>query len=69
MATPELAKAISPVDETSPTPNGFFVQNESGSEAGRPVSEELYWAEYYEHPEFNYEWNNGILEEKPIAAQ
>ena len=34
------------------------------SEDGNYVSEETYWAEYYEHPDFNYEWNNGILEEK-----
>ncbi|MEM7531414.1 MAG: Uma2 family endonuclease [Chloroflexota bacterium] len=31
------------------------------------VSEETYWAEYYEH-EINYEWNNGILEEKSVAS-
>ena len=37
------------------------------SEDGNYVSEELYWAEYYEHPDFNYEWNNGILEEKPVT--
>jgi len=39
----------------------------SVSEDGNYVSEELYWAEYYEHPDFNYEWNNGILEEKPVT--
>jgi Uma2 family endonuclease len=32
------------------------------------VSKELYWTEYYEHPYFNYEWNNGCLEEKPMAS-
>ena len=37
------------------------------SEAGRRVSEERYWRDYYEHPDFNYEWNNGILEVKPMA--
>src|SRR5204863_5150743 len=37
------------------------------SEDGLYVSEQLYWAEYYNHPDFNYEWNNGILEEKPMA--
>ena len=36
------------------------------SEDGKYVSEEVYWEEYYEHPDFNYEWNNGILEEKPM---
>lgn len=33
---------------------------------GTPVSEEDYWAFYYEH-ENGYEWNNGILEVKPVS--
>jgi len=37
------------------------------SEDGKRVSKEVYWADYYEHPDFVYEWNNGILEEKPMA--
>lgn len=37
------------------------------SEDGRFVTEEEYWEKYYEHPDFNYEWNNGILEEKPVS--
>lgn len=37
------------------------------SEDGSFVSEEQYWQEYYEHPNFNYEWNDGHLEEKPVA--
>ena len=31
------------------------------------VSAETYWGDYYEY-EVNYEWNNGILEEKPVAS-
>jgi len=31
------------------------------------VSEEIYWRDYYEDPETIYEWNNGILEEKPVS--
>ena len=30
------------------------------------VSEAEYWKVYYEHPDGSYEWNNGLLEEKPI---
>ena len=30
------------------------------------VSEAEYWKGYYEHPEGQYEWNNGLLEEKPM---
>lgn len=37
------------------------------SEDGRYVSEAEYWANYYEHPYFKYEWNNGILVEKPVS--
>jgi len=37
------------------------------SEDGLFVTEEEYWEKYYEHPDFNYEWNNGILEEKPVS--
>ncbi len=37
------------------------------SENGRYVSEEEYWKKYYSHPDFNYEWKNGYLEEKPMA--
>ncbi|MCP3943473.1 MAG: Uma2 family endonuclease, partial [Desulfobacteraceae bacterium] len=37
------------------------------SEDGLRVSEEEYWEKYYNHPDFAYEWNNGILEEKPMA--
>ncbi|RIK36904.1 MAG: hypothetical protein DCC55_25890 [Chloroflexi bacterium] len=37
------------------------------SEEGKVVSEEEYWAEYYSHPDFDYEWNNGSLEAKPMS--
>jgi Uma2 family endonuclease len=45
----------------------YFNGTETQSEDGMFVSEELYWEEYYDHPDFNYEWNNGYLEEKPVA--
>jgi len=31
------------------------------------VSEKEYWAKYYEHPDLNYEWKNGYLEEKFVG--
>lgn len=40
---------------------------EALSEDGKRVSEAVYWAKYYEHPDFSYEWNNGVLEEKPVS--
>ncbi len=30
------------------------------------ISEEVYWKDYYVHPDCQYEWNNGALEEKPM---
>lgn len=51
----------------APRANGHAMEEHPQSEDGRYVSEELYWQKYYEHPDFNYEWNNGILEEKPMA--
>ncbi len=45
----------------------FIDEEWSQSAEGRWVSEEVYWAEYYEHPDFCYEWNNGYLEVRPMA--
>ena len=42
-------------------------QAEEMSEDGRYVVEERYWAEYYQHATFTYEWNNGYLEQKPMS--
>ncbi|MDM8531227.1 Uma2 family endonuclease [Anaerolineales bacterium HSG25] len=41
--------------------------SEAQSQDGKQVSEADYWATYYHDPDFCYEWNNGILEEKPMA--
>ncbi len=39
---------------------------------GRYVSKAEYWAKWYEHPypdiDVSYEWNNGILEAKPLPT-
>jgi Uma2 family endonuclease len=37
------------------------------SEAGRAVSEDTYWREYYFESDIHYEWNRGVLEEKPVS--
>ncbi len=37
------------------------------SDDGLHVSEELYWEKYYNDPDFSYEWNNGVLEVKPMS--
>lgn len=46
--------------------NGHSALDEPQSAAGRQVSEAEYWAHYYENPDIVYEWNNGVLEEKPL---
>jgi Uma2 family endonuclease len=56
-----------PIGDFSTKQNGLYDQDDPVSEDGRIVSEELYWAEYYSHPDFSYEWNNGRLEEKPVS--
>jgi Uma2 family endonuclease len=53
-------------DERADVPNDHIL-DEPVSEAGKWVSEEEYWEHYYNHPDFNYEWNDGILEEKPVS--
>lgn len=35
---------------------------------GMAVSLERYWTEFYDKTEHTYEWNNGILEAKPMAT-
>ena len=37
-----------------------------GCEAGKHVTEAEYWDEYHIHPDFRYEYNDGILELKPM---
>ncbi len=37
------------------------------SEDGKRVSEALYWDAYYDCSDISYEWNNGVLEEKPVS--
>lgn len=47
--------------------NGFHT--ETGlAVPGDFVSAEEFLAHYSEHPDFSYEWNNGILEEKPVST-
>ncbi|CAK0778576.1 Uma2 family endonuclease [Gammaproteobacteria bacterium] len=33
----------------------------------RLISESTYWRDYYEQSDTVYEWNNGLLEEKPVS--
>ncbi len=45
--------------------------NQFAPDDGRRVTLDEYWAKWYEHPypdiDVSYEWNNGILEAKPLA--
>ncbi len=54
------------IDE-QPTPESVEREETPRSKDGLRVSEEEYWQTYYHDPDFVYEWNNGILEEKPMA--
>ncbi|MBF0100158.1 MAG: Uma2 family endonuclease [Desulfobacterales bacterium] len=46
-----------------------YYDSEYPSKHGLRVSEAEYWEKYYETSEddFSYEWNDGILEEKPVS--
>ncbi|MGB0385870.1 MAG: Uma2 family endonuclease [Ardenticatenaceae bacterium] len=57
-----------PPEEKSISENGLKVSFDTPiSQDGLRVSEETYWEKYYHHPDFNYEWVNGRLEEKPMS--
>lgn len=62
--TPLRSDTIS--TKVPPAQNGSADHLELYAEPGQYVSEELYWAKYYENSDFSYEWNNGRLEEKPM---
>ena len=47
--------------------NGFHTES-AVAVPGDFVSAEDYLAHYSEDPDFAYEWNNGILEEKPVST-
>ena len=42
-------------------------QNELFGSSGKYISEDDYFAYYYGFGDINYEWNNGILEAKPMS--
>ncbi len=54
-----------PLQQTTPSRANRFAPDN-----GRRVSKEEYWAKWYESPypdlDVSYEWNNGILEAKPL---
>ncbi len=58
--SPSLRPTVSDIAPAS------LIEDEQ-SEAGIHVSEEMYWQRYYNHLDFNYEWNDGVLEVKPVA--
>lgn len=54
-----------PLQQTAPSKGNRFAPDH-----GRRVTKEEYWANWYQNPYSNsdvsYEWNNGILEAKPL---
>ena len=58
--------AVQTQSATPDTPVNPFAPDD-----GRRVTLEEYWAKWYEHPypdiDVSYEWNNGILEAKPLS--
>ncbi len=60
---PRVAPARAPAPAPAPPP----VTVEPRSADGLRVSEETYWRDYYLESDVHYEWNNGVLEEKPVS--
>ena len=48
-------------------PRNLGLDGSPYSADGLPVSEEEYWEKYYEVSDYHYEWNNGVIEEKPVS--
>ncbi len=63
MATATLQPPIAP--KTSPPDEEW---EPWAPDDGREVSLEEYWRDWYDH-EHSYEWNDGILEAKPMATE
>ena len=58
-------------EQTAQTNGRAKLVNPFAPDEGRRVTLEEYWAKWYGHPypdiDVSYEWNNGILEAKPLA--
>ncbi len=69
MAPPQVVtiQSTSPNQTAASATYDLVLDAEERSEDGRYVSEEEYWAKYYDQSDFHYEWNDGRLEEKPVG--
>ncbi|MCL4832909.1 MAG: Uma2 family endonuclease [Caldilineaceae bacterium] len=66
--TSRQQKASVPIREIYPAAtNGHHPVESWESLDGVAVTEDVYWAHYYDTADVSYEWNNGILEEKPVS--
>ena len=64
-------RLVEQIEAERVTVNSHSQVEEPISLDGMVVSEEEYWANYYDESDINsdisYEWNNGVLEEKPLS--
>jgi len=63
-------ESIKPPRDLPPQQTAPSMRNRFAPDHGRRVTKEEYWARWYESPypdvDVSYEWNNGILEAKPL---
>ena len=53
--------------ESTGYPPSYMNRDYSSDIQSPYVSEKEYWEKYYDLSDISYEWNNGVLEEKPMA--
>lgn len=67
MTTRHSSEAIKLGDDTlSENIDQLYLELENCKD-GWVVSEEEYWKTYYDDPDYIYEWNNGVLEVRPMS--
>ncbi len=62
----KILKTLSHDSEIYESSHNMITEGEVSYD-GLAVSEEEYWKKYYNDPDFSYEWNNGVLEAKPMS--
>ncbi len=69
MATPTVPLRKPMTDQTNGVNGRSTPPRVDAPDDGRAVALADYWADWYDHGDASYEWNNGYLEAKPMPTQ